>query len=94
MRLSVAKTKIVHIDQGFDFLGWNFRKYSGTLLIKPSKKNVQAFYEKLRKVISDNLGAKQENLIRLLNPMLRGWAQYHSPVVAKEAFSRMESLLF
>jgi RNA-directed DNA polymerase len=94
LRLSVAKTKIVHIDQGFDFLGWNFRKYSGTLLIKPSKKNVQAFYEKLRKVISDNLGAKQENLIRLLNPMLRGWAQYHSPVVAKEAFSRMESLLF
>ena len=94
LRLSVAKTKIVHIDQGFDFLGWNFRKYSGTLLIKPSKKNVQAFYEKLKKVISDNLGAKQENLIRLLNPMLRGWAQYHSPVVAKEAFSRMESLLF
>ena len=94
LRLSVAKTKIVHIDQGFDFLGWNFRKYSGTLLIKPSKKNVQAFYEKLKKVISENLGAKQENLIRLLNPMLRGWAQYHSPVVAKEAFSRMESLLF
>ena len=94
LRLSVAKTKIVHIDQGFDFLGWNFRKYSGKLLIKPSKKNVQAFYEKLKKVISENLGAKQENLIRLLNPMLRGWAQYHSPVVAKEAFSRMESLLF
>jgi RNA-directed DNA polymerase len=94
LRLSVAKTKIVHIDQGFDFLGWNFRKYSGTLLIKPSKKNVHTFYEKLKKVISDNLGAKQENLIRLLNPMLRGWAQYHSPVVAKEAFSRMESLLF
>jgi RNA-directed DNA polymerase len=94
LRLSVAKTKIVHIDQGFDFLGWNFRKYSGTLLIKPSKKNAQAFYEKLKKVISENLGAKQENLIRLLNPMLRGWAQYHSPVVAKEAFSRMESLLF
>jgi RNA-directed DNA polymerase len=94
LRLSVAKTKIVHIDQGFDFLGWNFRKYSGTLLIKPSKKNMRVFYEKLRKVISDNLGSKQENLIRLLNPMLRGWAQYHSPVVAKEAFSRMESLLF
>jgi RNA-directed DNA polymerase len=55
---------------------------------------VHTFYEKLRKVISDNLGAKQENLIRLLNPMLRGWAQYHSPVVAKATFSHMESLLF
>lgn len=94
LRLSVAKTKIVHIDEGFDFLGWNFRKYSGKLLIKPSKKNVKAFYEKLRKVISENIGTKQENLIHLLNPMLRGWAQYHSPVVAKEAFSRMEFLLF
>lgn len=94
LRLSVAKTKIVHIDEGFDFLGWNFRKYSGKLLIKPNKKNVKAFYEKLRKTISKNVGAKQENLIRLLNPMLRGWAQYHSPVVAKEAFSKMESLLF
>jgi len=94
LRLSAAKTKIVHIDEGFDFLGWNFRKYSGKLLIKPSKKNVKAFYEKLRKTISENVAAKQENLIRLLNPMLRGWAQYHSPVVAKEAFSRMESLLF
>ncbi len=94
LKLAPAKTKIVHIDDGFDFLGWNFRKYSGKLLIKPSKKNVKAFYEKLRNVISDNSGATQKNLIRLLNPMLRGWAQYHSPVVAKQSFSRMESLLF
>lgn len=93
LRLSQAKTKIVHIDQGFDFLGWNFRKYEGKLLIKPSKKNVEAFYEKLRKLIGERLMVKQEDLIRLLNPMLRGWAQYHSPVVAKEALARMESLL-
>jgi len=94
LRLSAAKTKIVHIDDGFDFLGWNFRKYSGKLLIKPSKKNVKAFYEKLRTLISNGLGLKQEELICLLNPMLRGWAQYHSPVVAKATFSRIEHLLF
>jgi RNA-directed DNA polymerase len=94
LRLANAKTKVVHVDEGFDFLGWNFRKYTGKLLIKPSKKNVKAFYEKLGNAISDNLGATQENLIRLLNPMLRGWAQYHSPVVAKQTFSRIESLLF
>lgn len=93
LRLSIVKTRIVHIDEGFDFLGWNFRKYSGKLLIKPSKENMQAFYEKLRKVIRDHRGAAQEDLIRALNPTLRGWAQYHSPVVAKKAFSRMESLL-
>lgn len=94
LRLSLAKTKTVHIDQGFDFLGWNFRKYEGKLLIKPSKKNVKAFYEKLAKVIGENLMVKHQDLIRMLNPMLRGWAQYHSPVVAKETFSRVESLLW
>lgn len=94
LRLSATKTRIVHIDDGFDFLGWNFRKYKKKLLIKPSKKNAKAFYEKLSKVISDNLGCRQEDLIRMLNPMLRGWAQYHRNVVAKQAYSRMESLLF
>ncbi|MGO4379139.1 group II intron reverse transcriptase/maturase [Pseudoduganella sp. RAF53_2] len=94
LRLSEAKTKIVSIDQGFDFLGWNFRKYDGKLFIKPSKKNAKSFYDKLRKIIGEHLMVRQEDLIRLLNPVLRGWAQYHSPVVAKQAFSRMESLLF
>ena len=48
LRLSPEKTKVTLIDQGFDFLGWNFRKYKGKLLIKPSKKNAQAFYRKVR----------------------------------------------
>ncbi len=94
LQLSQAKTRIAHIDHGFDFLGWSFRKYNGKLLIKPSQKNVKAFYGKVRNVIGDQLGSKQEDLIRMLNPILRGWAQYHSPVVAKQAFSRMEHLLF
>jgi RNA-directed DNA polymerase len=94
LRLSPEKTQIVHIDQGFDFLGWNFRKYDGKLLIKPSKKNVQAFYRKLKEAISNNKTTRQENLIRLLNPILKGWALYHQPVVAKQAFSRMDFLLF
>jgi RNA-directed DNA polymerase len=94
LQLSEEKTRITHIDQGFDFLGWNFRKYSGKLLIKPSRKNVQAFYRKVAETISGNKTVKQEELIRLLNPMLRGWAQYHSPVVAKQAYSRMEHLVF
>jgi RNA-directed DNA polymerase len=94
LRLSAAKTRIVHIDQGFDFVGWNFRKYDGKLLIKPSKKNVKAFYEKLCGVIGKSFSWTQEKLIRKLNPMLRGWAQYHRPVVAKKAFSNMESQLY
>ncbi|MBU0918394.1 group II intron reverse transcriptase/maturase [Stutzerimonas kunmingensis] len=91
LRLSPEKTQIVHIDQGFDFLGWSFRKYQGKLLIKPSKKNVKAFYSKVKGVIESSKTARQEDLIRALNPMLRGWALYHQPVVAKQAYSRMDS---
>jgi RNA-directed DNA polymerase len=94
LQLSEEKTRITHIDLGFDFLGWNFRKYSGKLLIKPSKKNAQAFYRKVSDTISGNKTVRQEDLVRLLNPMLRGWAQYHSPVVAKQAYNRMEYLVF
>ncbi|GLC94642.1 group II intron reverse transcriptase/maturase [Cupriavidus sp. TA19] len=94
LSLSTEKTRIVSITDGFDFLGWNFRKYSGTLLIKPSKKNAQAFYRKVKAVISTNKTVEQSVLIRLLNPMLRGWAQYHSPVVAKAVFARVEHEIF
>ncbi|MDF6666664.1 reverse transcriptase domain-containing protein, partial [Escherichia coli] len=94
LSLSTEKTRIVNIAEGFDFLGWNFRKYSGKLLIKPSKKNAQAFYRKAKAVISANKAVRQEDLIRMLNPILRGWAQYHSPVVAKATFSRVQSGIF
>ena len=92
LSLSQEKTKIVHIEEGFDFLGWNVRKYGGKLLIKPAKKNVQTFLRKIRKIIKDNRTAKQENVIRLLNPVIRGWANYHQNQVAKETFSKVDHL--
>jgi RNA-directed DNA polymerase len=82
LRLSPEKTRITHIDDGFDFLGWNFRKYRGVLLIKPSRKNAKAFYDKVAGVIKSHLMVQQAVLIEKLNPILRGWAQYHQPVVA------------
>lgn len=94
LELSLEKTHVTHMDEGFDFLGWNFRKYDGKLLIKPSKKNVQTFYRKVKEVISTQKTVRQEDLIRTLNPMLRGWALYHQPVVAKQAYSRMDYLIF
>jgi RNA-directed DNA polymerase len=91
LELSPEKTSITHIDKGFDFLGVNIRKYSGKLLIKPSKKNVKACLDKVRESIKDNKSAKQINLIRLLNPIVKGWANYHKTVVAKETFKRVDS---
>ena len=94
LTLSDEKTRVTHIDAGFDFLGWNFRKYGGKLLIKPSLKNASAFYDKVKGVISNQLMAEQGSLIRMLNPMLRGWANYHHPVVAKAALTRMDAMVF
>lgn len=88
--LSPEKTRITHIKDGFDFLGWNIRKYNGKLLMKPSKANVKAHLDKIREIIKANKTAKQANLVKLLNPVLRGWANYHSHVVAKKAFDRVD----
>ena len=94
LQLSEEKTKIVHIDEGFDFLGWNFRKYNGKMLIKPNRKNVKAFYSKVSEVIRRSLSVPLELLIRKLNPVLRGWAEYHKGVVAKATFSRLDHLIY
>ena len=85
--LSPEKTKITHIEEGFDFLGWNIRKYGEKLLIKPSKKNVKAFLDKVRRLIKENKAATQGDLMAMLNPIIRGWGNYHKVAVAKEAFA-------
>ncbi|TCP60105.1 group II intron reverse transcriptase/maturase, partial [Baia soyae] len=94
LELSEEKTSITHINDGFDFLGQNIRKYKGKLLIKPSKKNIKAFLDKVREVIRTNKQATTENLILQLNPMIRGWANYHKHVVSKEIFSRVDNAVF
>jgi RNA-directed DNA polymerase len=91
LELSQEKTKITHISEGFDFLGQNVRKYDGKLLIKPSAKNVKAFLDKVRETIRANCSAKQETLIGLLNPMIRGWANYHRHVVAKRMYTVVDN---
>jgi len=79
--LSTEKTRLVHITDGFDFLGWNFRKYDTRLpkkqrglklLIKPSQKNAHAFYDKVRTIIGKFVSVPAERLIKTLNPVLRG----------------------
>ena len=94
LQLSQEKTKVTHINEGFDFLGLNLRKYKGKLLIKPSKKNVKTFLDRIRKTIRGNLDAETGNLIGLLNPMIRGWANYHRHYVAKVIFTRVDAYIW
>ncbi|MHC1599816.1 MAG: group II intron reverse transcriptase/maturase [Candidatus Methanospirareceae archaeon] len=92
LELSDEKTHITHIDCGFNFLGWNFRKYKGKLLIKPSKKSIAKVTKKISDVIKRAKAWKQENLINALNPIIVGWSNYHRSVVSTEVFSNLDSI--
>jgi RNA-directed DNA polymerase len=90
LALSEEKTVITHITKGFNFLGQNVRKYGQKLLIKPSRQSVHSVLEKARDHIKKGHGNKAEILIRKLNPLLRGWANYHRHVVSKRRFASID----
>lgn len=90
LELREEKTRIVHRNQGFNFLGFNLRHYNGKLLIKPQKDKVLSFCKELGKTISSCQSWTQENLITKLNPILRGFANYYKGVVSKEIFNSIQ----
>lgn len=89
LELSEQKTVITEIHQGFDFLGWTFRKYKDTMIIKPSRKSVRSVFTNVHDIIKKGIAGKQDDIIIHLNPVLRGWANYHQSVCAKATFQRM-----
>ncbi|MCP5074857.1 MAG: group II intron reverse transcriptase/maturase [Rhodobacteraceae bacterium] len=94
LSLSEEKTRIVHIEEGFDFLGQNIRKYHGKLIIKPAKKAVKKLLSNVRGLINNHPTAASAALIEQLNPVIRGWAQYHRHACSKQTFSTVDSQIF
>ena len=93
LELSEQKTTITHIEAGFNFLGQNVRKYKNKLVIKPAKEGLKALVQKTRECIKGRLGQKGETLIKALNPIIRGWANYHRHVCSAEAFWTAERII-
>jgi RNA-directed DNA polymerase len=94
LSLSPEKTKITHISEGFDFLGFNVRTYENKLLIMPSRDAQTAVWRKVRDIIRGNKATTQSILIRVLNPVIRGWAYYHRHVVSRRAFQKLDDLIW
>jgi RNA-directed DNA polymerase len=94
LELSAEKTHITSIADGFDFLGQNIRKYKNKLVIKPAKKSVKNVLTKIRGIIKNHKMTKTSNLIKQLNPVIRGWANYHRHICAKQTYTFIDHQIF
>jgi len=94
LTLSEQKTAITHIEDGFDFLGFNFRKYDGKLLVKPARKSVLVFLKEIRGVIRSDPTAAAHALVEKLNPKIRGWVNYYRHVVSSETFKAVDHAIW
>jgi RNA-directed DNA polymerase len=95
LQLAPEKTKITHITDGFNFLGQNIRRYShGKLLIRPSNEAIKSVKDKLKEIIVKHRGAQAAVLIRNLNPVINGWANYHRHACSMKTFQLLDRFLW
>lgn len=89
LKLNDEKTKARSISDGFDFLGFNFRHYSGKCIVKPQKEKVIQFLREISTYLKENASTKTEYVIRELNSKLRGWGNYYRVCNASETLSKV-----
>ncbi|GAA3768049.1 group II intron reverse transcriptase/maturase [Streptomyces chiangmaiensis] len=88
------KTRIVHADSGFDFLGFNVRRYDGKLLIKPSPAALRRIRERLRTEMKALRGANVSAVLHKIDPIVRGWSAYYRTVVSSKAFTALDDYMW
>ena len=88
------KTRVVTLDEGFDFLGFNVRRYSDKPLIRPSTTAVRRIRERLRTELRSLRGTNAGAVIKRLNPIIRGWAAYYRTQVSGRTFQRLDHYLW
>jgi RNA-directed DNA polymerase len=88
------KTRLVTLEEGFDFLGFNVRRYRGKLLVKPSKAAIRRVRERLRTEMRSLRGANAAAVLRRLTPIIRGWAAYYRSAVSSETFKTLDDYLW
>lgn len=100
LTFSEEKTRIVHLDEGFDFLGFNVRHYLSrkkkngrVLLMKPSKDSTKRVMRKLKETFKEHVGKPVEMLIKTVNPIIRGWANYFRVGASAGRFQKLDAYL-
>jgi RNA-directed DNA polymerase len=92
--LNEDKTRVVSVNEGFDFLGFNVRRYGNKSLIKPNKATVRRIRERLRTELRSLRGSNAQAVIKRLNPIIRGWAAYYRTQVSAEIFGSLDQYLW
>jgi RNA-directed DNA polymerase len=91
LELSHEKTRITHIEDGFDFLGQTIRRHrDGKVLIKPSRRSIKTFLSKIQETIDMAAG----DLIQRLNQQIKGWTMYHRFAVSKRIYAVVDRRIF
>src|SRR5664280_89779 len=101
LRLSEEKTRVCHIDEGFDFLGWRiqrraWRSQTGKRAVYtyPSKKTLASIIDKVRALTRRATHRTLADLLRRLNPVLRGWCNYFRHGVSARTFGYLDHFAF
>lgn len=101
LELSEEKTRIVNLEEGFDFLGFNVRRYKTNLrkkgcilLTKPSKKSIENFKNEMRQAWKEVIGWKRVDAIRYLNQKIIGWGNYFKIGASKRTFGNLDHWMF
>jgi RNA-directed DNA polymerase len=88
------KTNIVHLDEGFDFLGFNVRRYRGKLITKPANAALRRIRKRLAAEVKALHGVNVKAVLQRLNPIIRGWSAYYRTVVSSRAFARLDDYVW
>jgi len=94
LSLNPDKTRVVQLTDGFDFLGFQVRRYGAKLLIKPSPAALRRHRQHLRAKLHALRGLNAPQVILRLNPLIRGWTNYYSTVVSSVAFASLDRYLW
>ena len=95
LELSKEKTHITHIRDGFDFLGFNFRKHNNNkVIVTPTTNGIKSFKSKIKEIFKQYRSSSLELLIDKLNPVLRGWAYYYRFVNSKVIFGKLDQYIW
>jgi RNA-directed DNA polymerase len=95
LELSHEKTRITHIEDGFDFLGQTIRRHrNGKVIIKPSRRSVKTFLSKIQETIDNSGSMTAGDMIWRLNQQIKGWTMYHRFAVSKRIFAVVDSRIF